>query len=187
MKIIAAFLCLAVAASVAHAETTPAVKPADPKDAPLVVKLADPKDAPLVVKSVDPKAVPAKPADPKATTAAKKEVKKEAPLPKIPGTMISRSNGTFLGLQVVSGNFVLTFYDKKHKPMAVDVTRGTARWPNPRSVLGPNHTVLNPNGTSLVGSKPVLPPFNFSVVIILLNGEGEEAKAVENYTVPVSS
>ena len=44
--------------------------------------------------------------------------------------------------------------------------------------------VLNGSGTSLVGAKPVVPPFNFNVYLTLLQGEGDEAKAVENYTVP---
>lgn len=137
--------------------------------------------------SVTPGATPAaKPVAPKATAAkaapAKKDDKKKEELPKIPGTVIDRPNGTFLGLEVAGGNFKLTFYDKKHKPMAVDVTRATARWPNPRSP-GDNRTVLNGSGNSLVGAKPVIPPFNFNVYLTLLQGEGDEAKAVENYTV----
>ncbi len=157
MKPIAAFLFLVFAASLAHAQGSPVAKPADSK------------------------AVPEKPADPKAAP-AKKEVKKEAPLPKIPGTVITRPNGTFLGLEVVEGNFKLTFYDKKHKPMAVDVTRGAARWPNPHA-RGDSRTVLNGSGTALVGAKPVQPPFTFNVYLTLLQGEGEEAKVVESYTV----
>jgi hypothetical protein len=171
MKFITAFLCLMVAASVARAQATSTVKPVDAKDAPLVVK------------PTDPKAVPAKAVDPKAA-AAKKAATKEAPLPKIPGTVIERSNGNFLSLQVVGGNFTLTFYDKKHKPMAIDVTRATARWPNNKTSLPKDfRTVLNGSGTSLVGARPVLPPFNFNVSISLLVGEGDDAKVVENYTV----
>ena len=102
-------------------------------------------------------------------------------MPKIPGYVITRPNGTFLSLEVVGGNFHLTFYDKKHKKMAIDVTRATARWNNTRGP-GANRTVLNGSGTTLVGSKPVLPPFTFNVYLTLLQGEGEEAKAVENYT-----
>ena len=206
MKTIVAFLCLVVAASLARAQSapaSPAAKPTESKTA--AVKPADPKATSVAAKPTDPKAAPTAPVDPKA---AKKEVKKEAPLPKIPGTVISRPNGTFLGLQLVSGNFVLSFYDKKHKPMAVDVTRATARWPNNKTSLPKDYrTVLNGSGTALVGSRPVLPPFNFSVsinllkgegdkavlppyvfsvVFNLLQGEGDEAKVVETYTVPFS-
>lgn len=120
-----------------------------------------------------------------AKAPAKKEVKKEEKKeeePKIPGTTIVRPNGTFLGLEVEGGKFKLSFYDKKKKAMAVDVTRATARWPNPRGP-GDNRTVLNPAGKALIGAKPVLPPFTFNVYLTLLQGDGDEAKAVENYVV----
>jgi len=172
MKTIVALVCFVVTASLVHAQATPTVKPVDPK-AP-VAKPTDPKATATVV-------------DPKAAPGAKKEVKKEAPLPKIPGTVISRNNGTFLSLKLVSNNFVLTFYDKKHKPMAIDVTRATARWPNNKTSLPKDYrTVLNGSGTALVGQRPVLPPFNFPVSIVLLQGDGDDAKAVESYTVPFS-
>ncbi len=163
MKPTAVAVCLMFATSLMQAQTPPAAKPADPK-------------APAA------KATPAKAAPGKAAP-AKPEAKKEEELPKIPGTVIVRPDGTKLGLEVVGGNFKLTFYDKKHKPMAMDVTRARARWPNPRAP-GDNRTVLNGSGTSLVGAKPVIPPFNFNVYLTLLQGEGDEAKAVENYTVP---
>ena len=84
---------------------------------------------------------------------------------------------------MVGGNFKLSFYDKKKKLMAVDVTRATAKWPNPRAP-GDNRTVLNGSGTALVGAKPVVPPFTFTVYLTLLQGEGAEAKAVESFVVP---
>ncbi len=158
MKIIAALVGLVFAATLAQAQSSPVAKPA--------------MNAPAV----------GAPVDPKAATAAKKEVKKEAPLPKIPGMVINRPNGTFLSLQVIGGNFVLSFYDKKHKLMAMDVSRASARWPNTRAP-GDNRTMLNGSGTALVGAKPVIPPYNFNVFLTLLKGDGEEAKAVENYTV----
>jgi len=180
MKTIAAFLCVVFAAGIAHAQVSSTATPLDSKTPP--AKVADPKAAPV-------NAADAKPADAKANPKAgpaKKEVKKEAPLPKIPGTVLNRPNGTFLGLEVVNGNFKLTFYDKKHKPMGVDVTRATARWPNTRSAAVQwNRTVLNGSGTTLVGAKPVFPPFTFSVHIILLQGDGDEAKMVEEYDAPV--
>jgi hypothetical protein len=119
-------------------------------------------------------------------TPAKKDVKKEEKKkeeePKIPGTTIVRTNGKFLGLEVVGGQFKLSFYDAKKKPAAVDVTRASARWPNPRGP-GDYRTVLNLSGKALVGSKPVVPPYTFNVYLTLLQGEGDEAKAVENYVV----
>ena len=163
MKSIAVTLLVLFAASVLSAQKSPVAQATDPKA--------------TAIETVAPKA----PAGKAATTAKKVEKKKEE-LPKIPGTVVNRPNGTFLGLEVVGGNFKLTFYDKKHKPMAVDVTRATARWPNPRSP-GDNRTVLNGSGSALVGAKPVVPPYTFNVYLTLLVGEGEGAKAVENYTV----
>lgn len=151
-----------LAASVMSAQTAPA-NPADTKP-------ADPK-------AVTTKTVPAKPP-------AKKEEKKKEEEPKIPGITIKRANGKFLGLEVAGGNFKLSFYDAKKKPTAVDVTRATARWPNPRAP-GDNRTVLNGSGTALVGQKPVVPPYNFNVFLTLLLGEGDAAQAVESYVVPM--
>ena len=140
-----------------------------------------------------PGARPVEPVTPTTKTTPVKTVTTKTPVTKvvktkeevmgiIPGTTIARANGTFLGLEVVGGNFKLTFYNKKKKPMAMDVTRATARWPNPRSP-GDNRTVLNGSGNALVGAKPDLPPFTFNVYLTLLQGEGDEAKAVETYTV----
>lgn len=165
MKPTAVAVCLLFATSLMQAQTPPAAKPADPK-------------APAA------KTTPAKATAGKAAP-AKTEAKKEEELPKIPGTEIARPNGTKLGLEVVDGKFKLTFYDKKHKPMAMDVTRATARWPNTRSGTPSDYrTVLNGSGTFLIGARPVFPPYTFNVYLTLLQGEGDEAKAVENYTVP---
>ncbi len=120
---------------------------------------------------------------PAATPPAKK---KPEPEPIIPGMTIPRANGTFLGLEVADNRFKLSFYDKKKKPMAPDVTRATARWPNTRSsVKAFNRSVLNPGApTALIGSNPVQPPFVGNVFLTLLQGDGDEAKAVETYSVP---
>jgi hypothetical protein len=140
-----------------------------------------PAPAPAAKPAAKPVAKPAAPAKTPAKKEVKKEEKKEAE-PKIPGTTIVRTNGKFLGFEVVGGQFKLSFYDAKKKPMAVDVTRASARWPNPRGP-GDYRTVLNSSGNALVGSKPVLPPYTFNVYLTLLQGEGDEAKAVENYVV----
>jgi hypothetical protein len=165
MKTLAVAACLLFTTSLIQAQTAVAPSATDPK-APVA-------KAPASKTPVAPtKAVP-----------AKKTEKKPEELPVIPGTVITRPNGNLLGLEVVGGVFKLTFYDKKHKTMAIDVSRAIARWPNPRSP-GDNRTVLNGSGNSLLGQKPVVPPFTFNVFLTLLNGDGDEAKAVENYTVP---
>lgn len=161
MKSLFAVICLLTGATYLSAQTAPA-KPAAPA---------------AIVKPTTATPAPAKPGA-KAKVVVKKEVE-----PVIPGQTITRANGTFLGLEVAGGNFKLSFYDAKKKPMSPNVTRATARWPNTRGP-GDNRTVLNPSGTALVGSKTVLPPFTFTVYITLLQGEGDEAKAVESLVVP---
>jgi hypothetical protein len=165
MKRLAVFVAVLFAAGLIQAQTQPGAKPADANAT--TVKPAD-----------------LKPADPKATgkVGAKKDEKKKEEEPKIPGVTIPRANGGFLGLEVAGGNFKLSFYDKKKKPAKVDVSRATAKWPNPRAP-GDNRTVLNVSGMALVGAKPVVPPYNFTVYLTLLQGEGAEAKAVESYVV----
>lgn len=118
----------------------------------------------------------------KSATKGKPEATKEVE-PVIPGQTIVRENGTFLGLEVVGGNFKLSFYDQKKKPMAADVTRATARWNNTRGP-GDNRTVLNSSGNALVGSKFVYPPYNFNLYITLLVGDDDDSKAVESFVVP---
>jgi len=101
----------------------------------------------------------------------------------IPGITLTRAAGTYLGLEIVSGNFKLSFYDDKKKPVPVDeaVARATARWDNKQKV-GTDFTVMNrtDEGKALVGVKFVRPPYNFIVFINLLNAAGE---VVENYSV----
>ncbi len=162
MKFPAAVACVLFATSLMSAQTAPAAKPAETKTP----------------------AVKAAPAAKKAAPAKKAGEKEE--LPKIPGAVIERANGTKLGLEIVGGKFKLSFYDKKHKLMAIDVTRATARWPNTRTNTPSDfRTVLNGSGTALVGERTVTPPLVFNVFLTLLLGEGESAKAVEHYTVPV--
>lgn len=180
MKSTAVAACLLFATSLLQAQPAPAAPATPAKDTPASATTA------TTTTTITTTTTAPKPATPAAkTTPAKKEEKKEVPLPTIPGTVINRTNGTFLSLTVVSGNFVLSFYDKKHKLMGVDVTRATARWPNTKSATpGQFRTVLNGSGTALVGQHPVFPPYNFNVFLTLLQGEGDDAKAVETYTVP---
>jgi hypothetical protein len=116
----------------------------------------------------------------KAAPAAKKEEE----MGKIEGTVLNRANGTFLGLTLEGGKYKLSFYNKMKKPMKVDVTRATARWPNMHGP-GDNRTVLNVSGdgTALMGAQFVRGPHAFKLYLTLLQGEGDAAKSVENYTV----
>ncbi|MBI3885698.1 MAG: hypothetical protein HY302_08235 [Opitutae bacterium] len=127
---------------------------------------------------------PAKPAAPAKDTAKQASEPAAVEEPKIPGVVIPRPDGSFLGISIDGGTFKLAFYDKKKKAVDVDVTRATARWPA-KYKIGDERTVLNlsGDGKSLVGGKPVRPPYVFKLWLTLLKGEGDDAKAVENYTV----
>ena len=122
-----------------------------------------------------------------ATAPAKAEKKtapaaaKEEPEGHIAGIAVPRSSGGFLGLEIVGGNFKLSFYDAKKKPVPVDVARAAARWDN-KQKLGSDFTVLNPasDNLSLVGAKFVRPPYTFIVFLTLLNEAGE---GVESYPI----
>ncbi len=164
MKTFTAFAAVLFAASQLSAQDTPPVKPTDV--APTQVKPVDSKPAPTVKAPVK-----------------KDEKPKPAPAPTIPGLTIVRANGTFLGLQVVDARFKLSFYDAKKKAVAPDVSRVAARWPNPRAV-GDFHDVLSPSGNAMVGFRPVTAPFSYNLHLILLQGEGDDAKVVETFVVP---
>jgi hypothetical protein len=121
------------------------------------------------------------PQGPAAGKAAPGAGQKPAEVPKIDGLTINRPNGTFLGLQVVNGNFVLTFYDKEKKKARVDVARATLRWPV-KYQPADERTVLNPGGpNTLTSAKGVRPPLNFKVYVSLF-AEGSDT-AVESYVV----
>ncbi len=166
MKLPVAFLGLALVTSALQAQT-----PAAP--------------TPVVDSKLPARTTPATPGaktDPKAKPDDKK---KEEKMGVIKGVEIKRANGTFLGLEVVGGHFVLTFYNAKKKPMAMDVTRANARWPNKRSGTPSEfRTVLNGSGTTLVGEGPVAPPLVFTVRLNLLKGEGDASVVVESFVVP---
>jgi cytochrome c1 len=135
-------------------------------------------------RSGGPAAPVAKAPGPQAPAAAKTAPgaeKKPAEVPKIDGLTITRPNGAFLGLQVLNGNFVLTFYDKEKKKAKVDVARAVLRWPV-KYQPADERTVLNPGGpNTLTSAKGVRPPLNFKVYVSLFT-EGSDA-AVESYVV----
>lgn len=145
------------------------------KNPPAENKPAEPK--PEAVKPVEEKPAP----EPAPAKPAVKKVEQEK-MGVIPGMTIARPNGTFLGFELVDGKFKVSFYDKKKKPMAVDVDGGLVRWPNVRG-SGDQRSPLNVSGTALVAVKIAPPPYNYTVYITLLKGDGDAAKAVESYNV----
>jgi hypothetical protein len=153
--------------------------PPAPNPAPGPVPAPAPASPPAGAANTTPKADAAKAAaDAKKASAAKK---KDAPPPKIEGLALNRPNGGYLGLQVLSNNFVLTFYNEKKTKVAPDVVRATVRWPV-KYQPAPERTVLNPNGGfALTSAYNVKPPINFKVYISLFV-EGSD-QAVESYVV----
>jgi hypothetical protein len=122
---------------------------------------------------------------PKADQAAPIAPDKKQEEPKIPGLTIVRAKGGFLGLVVENSNFKLSFYDGKKKPVPVDVTRATARWPVHYTVYD-ERTVLNPSadGMALTSTKFVRPPYQFKLYLTLITEGSSEAP--EDYVIDFS-
>lgn len=123
------------------------------------------------------------PVPPKKTQPAKKN---EEPA-KIEGMEIARGGKGFLGLQVMNGNFKLSFYDAERKPIAPDVTRAVLRW-DPKYKVGKERAILTPGGgaNALVSAKDIRPPYHFKLFITLLKdaaGDGTEEPAGETLVV----
>ena len=132
-----------------------------------------------------------KPATPPATKAApgqpapkadpkKKDAKKADEMGKIPGVEIPRGAG-YLGIELVGGTFKLSFYDAKKTPTPPDATRANLRW-SPKTQSLPERAVLNLDGNALTSPKVIKPPYNFTLFITLVKGEGDDAPT-ENFTV----
>jgi hypothetical protein len=103
----------------------------------------------------------------------------------IAGTAIKRSSGDgWLGIELDSGSFVLTFYNAKKKPTAADKTGAVLRWP---VHYQPNdeRTELVPTSDPAVfaSSYPVKPPYSFKLHITLLAGPKDD---VETYVIDFS-
>jgi hypothetical protein len=132
----------------------------------------------LAASSGGPTTKPA-PSPAAAKAPAKAEPKKEEPMGTIEGIEIKRGSG-YLGIQLVGGNFKLSFYDAKKKPVVADVSRAVLRWPVAYRELD-ERTVLNPSGDgkSLTSEKIVRAPHTFKLFITLLAGANDKAGANE--------
>lgn len=135
-----------------------------------------------LVAALPAQAAPARTGAKSTPAAPPPATKEEEKLGTIDGLTLARPGEKYLGLTLLEGRFKLTFYDKKKKPMPVDVARALARWPNVHGV-GDNRTVLNPagDGTYLLGPLFVRGPFPIKLFLTLVHGD--EAGTVEPYTV----
>lgn len=115
----------------------------------------------------------------KSTVPATGKAQAEAPV--IEGLEIARANGSYLGLRVVNGSWLLSFYDQEKKPVAVDVAMATTRW-LPVNRKGREFCALNPGAekSCLYGNRPVKPPYGFQLSLTLLDAKGE---VVESFSV----
>lgn len=107
----------------------------------------------------------------------------------IAGVTIERKTGPgFLGLQVVDGNFKLTYYDEEKQPVTADHPRALLRWPA-RYKSGDDRAMLNRagDGTFLTSAKFVRPPYSFRLFLTLIAGEeGEAETGVETETYAIT-
>ena len=96
--------------------------------------------------------------------------------PKIPGFVIPRDKGGYLGLTLENGNFKMSFYDAKKKPVKADVIRARARWPVNYKV-GNERAVLNPtsDGMALISNHFVRPPYIFKLYLTLMTVRDRKA------------
>lgn len=126
-----------------------------------------------------------------ATKKAAPAKKAEAPPPKIDGIEISRGERGFLGVQMIEGNFKISFYDPNKKPVAADVARAVLRW-DPKYKVGKEQVVLNrsDDGKSLVSPRNIRPPYNFKLIVTLIKeatdpdaGAAETVEGNETYVI----
>lgn len=95
----------------------------------------------------------------------------------VKGFEIARADGRFLGVTTDGVSLVVTFYDKKKKPMKADAVRVNARWTDR---IKQRSAVLLPADESSFRSPPVLkPPYRYVAFIVLI---GADEKEMESYS-----
>jgi hypothetical protein len=88
----------------------------------------------------------------------------------IPGVVLNRPDGRFLGVETDGVTLKITFYDKEKDKEKVDVVRIAARWTDTQ----PRRAVLLPAGESAFVSTPVFRrPFNYLVHLALVGADDQ--------------
>ena len=83
----------------------------------------------------------------------------------IPGVVLTRPDGRFLGVETEGVTMKITFYDKEKEKEPADAVRISARWTDSR----PRFTVLLPASPETLVSPGVLSrPFNYLVYLTLV-------------------
>jgi hypothetical protein len=120
-------------------------------------------------------AAPVPPAAPAPAAAAAAGEKQEDEI-KIPGVVLTRPDGRFLGVETDGVQLKVTFYDQEKKKETADAVRISARWNDTR----PRFTVLVPAGAETLASPNVLKrPFNYIVYLALV---GADEKVMETHS-----
>ena len=101
---------------------------------------------------------------------------------KITGTEVARPGKGFIGLEVVGGNFRLSFYDENREPVSPSVVKAVLRW-TPTNRTGSEFYALEPSadGKALTSPKTVRPPYQFKLFLSLF-AAGAEAP-FESHTI----
>lgn len=110
--------------------------------------------------------------------------KKEDEMGKVEGIEVKRGSGYF-GVQLVGGNFKITFYDAKRHVIPAPVNRAALRWPvNYRPADERTVANISSDGKSLTSSKTVKPPYLFKLFITFLaDGADEAGPGTETYSI----
>jgi hypothetical protein len=101
---------------------------------------------------------------------------------KITGTEVTRPGKGFIGLEVVGGNFRLSFYDESREPVSPAAVKAVLRW-TPTNRTGSEFYALEPSadGKALTSPKTVRPPYQFKLFLSLF-AAGAEAP-FESHTI----
>lgn len=184
MKTLPALVCSFCVITLGFAQTAP-VAPAPTTETESVPTPAPKPKAPPVritppaVKTPSEQAAAAKKAEAAKKDKSAKKAEEEKEEPKIPGVVVARGPKGFMGVEMVGGNFKITFYDMKRKKIAPDVLRAVLRW-DPKYKVGQERVVLNPDGDgkSLSSPKAIRPPHTFKLFITLLKEDSEAPEPV---------
>jgi hypothetical protein len=118
-------------------------------------------------------AQPAKPAKPPAESPAAESKKEEKT---IPGVVLTRPDGRFLGVEAEGVVMKVTFYNQEKEKETADAVRITARW----SDTQPRRTVLLTTSAETLASPGVMRrPFNYIIYIALV---GADDQVIESHS-----
>jgi hypothetical protein len=130
----------------------------------------------VVVAQGTPPAKPAAPVAPAQPAPASPSAGEKTEEVKLPGVVLNRPDGRFLGVEAEGVRLKVTFYNQEKKKEPADAIRISARWTDTQ----PRFTVLVPAGEETLASPGVLKrPFNYIVYLALV---GTDEKVIESHS-----